>query len=626
MGLIDISNLTISFGGPKLLDEVNLTIEPGERVCLIGRNGGGKSTLFKAIGKEIVPDGGEVAWKKGLKLARMVQNVPHGKQGTVFDVVADGLGESGRLLAQYHAALQGDPAQLEALHQQIDHDPQGWSSQQRIDSAIERLKLDPDALFDALSGGQKRRALLARAIVDNPDLLMLDEPTNHLDIPAIEWMEEFLLGYKGTLLFITHDRRFLRRLATRIIELDRGNLTSWPGNFDTYLERKQAALDAEAQADAKFDKKLAQEEAWIRQGIKARRTRNEGRVRALIAMRRERQKRRELAGSAKMLVQEAQKSGKLVVETESASFAYEQTPIVRDLTTAILRGDKVGLLGPNGCGKTTLIKLLLGQLAPQSGEVKLGTKLQIAYFDQHRSQIDADLSVADNVAGGRDRIDFNGETRHIIGYLQDFLFEPERARSPASVLSGGERNRLLLAKLFAQPANMLVLDEPTNDLDAETLELLEEKLGEFNGTVLLVSHDRDFLNNVVTSTLAFEGDGRFREYPGGYDDWLDQRPQSAPEEKPELSTRKNSAPAPAPAKPTRKKLSYKDQRALEMLPEQIEALEEEKAELEEKLADPALHTPDNAGAAQQAAARLEAVESELLEKYDQWERLEEAAS
>ncbi|OSM02165.1 putative ABC transporter [Magnetofaba australis IT-1] len=605
---------------------MNLTIEPGERVCLIGRNGGGKSTLFKAIGKEIVPDGGEVAWKKGLKLARMVQNVPHGKQGTVFDVVADGLGESGRLLAQYHAALQGDPAQLEALHQQIDHDPQGWSSQQRIDSAIERLKLDPDALFDALSGGQKRRALLARAIVDNPDLLMLDEPTNHLDIPAIEWMEEFLLGYKGTLLFITHDRRFLRRLATRIIELDRGNLTSWPGNFDTYLERKQAALDAEAQADAKFDKKLAQEEAWIRQGIKARRTRNEGRVRALIAMRRERQKRRELAGSAKMLVQEAQKSGKLVVETESASFAYEQTPIVRDLTTAILRGDKVGLLGPNGCGKTTLIKLLLGQLAPQSGEVKLGTKLQIAYFDQHRSQIDADLSVADNVAGGRDRIDFNGETRHIIGYLQDFLFEPERARSPASVLSGGERNRLLLAKLFAQPANMLVLDEPTNDLDAETLELLEEKLGEFNGTVLLVSHDRDFLNNVVTSTLAFEGDGRFREYPGGYDDWLDQRPQSAPEEKPELSTRKNSAPAPAPAKPTRKKLSYKDQRALEMLPEQIEALEEEKAELEEKLADPALHTPDNAGAAQQAAARLEAVESELLEKYDQWERLEEAAS
>ncbi|ABK43899.1 ABC transporter related protein [Magnetococcus marinus MC-1] len=622
MALLDLKKIRLGYGGPLLLDGVDFTIESGERVCLVGRNGSGKTTLFKVVAGEVLPDDGEVALAKGLKVARMIQDVPGALEGSVFDIVAQGLGETGELIARYHhAMLSGDVEAMHTLHDQLDATPQGWNGQQQIESALSRLNLDGDQLFANLSGGLKRRALMARAVVSQPDLLLLDEPTNHLDIPSIEWLESFLKSYRGTLLFITHDRRFLRALATRIVELDRGQLTSWPGNYDAYLQGKADLLLVEEKQNARFDKKLAQEEAWIRQGIKARRTRNEGRVRALQALRLERRARRELSGSAKISIQEASRSGRLVVECDKVGFSYADTPYIRDLTTTLIRGDKVGIVGPNGCGKTTLLNLLLGKLKPQSGELKLGTRLEIAYFDQHRASLDPNATVQDSVANGRDRLDVNGENRHVIGYLQDFLFSPERARSPVSVLSGGERNRLLLAKLFAQPANMLVLDEPTNDLDAETLELLESHVVNFNGTVLVVSHDREFLNNVVSSTLVFEGDALVKEYPGGYDDWLEQRPAVAVESKPSLK------PA-SPQKSTKKavKLTYKDQRALETLPAEIEQLEGEKAALEALLADPAMHLRENVEQANQATERLAKLEAELEDKYHRWDVLESKAA
>jgi len=628
MALMTLRNVTLAFGGPPLLDGINLQIEPGERLCLVGRNGTGKSTLMKLLNGELQADGGEVVCEQGLRVARLTQEVPHDISGAVFDVIAEGLGKTGALLAEYHHISQqlgdGDEKLMGKL-ERIQHELEaadGWLLNQKVESVVSRLGLPAETDFAALSGGLKRRVLLARELVREPNLLLLDEPTNHLDIESIAWLEEFLLGWNGTLLFITHDRMFLQRLATRIIELDRGKLTSWPGDYETYLRRKEEALEAEAQQNALFDKRLAQEEAWIRQGIKARRTRNEGRVRALKAMRDERSERRERSGKARIAAQGAERSGKVVIEATDIGFAYDGRTLFRDFSTAIMRGDKVGILGPNGSGKTTLLQVLLGKLAPQQGSVKLGTKLEIAYFDQHRAQLDEEASVLDNVAQGSDRVEINGQSKHIMGYLQDFLFTPERARSPVRSLSGGERNRLLLAKLFTKPSNLLVMDEPTNDLDVETLDLLEELLLEYPGTLLLVSHDRAFLNNVVTSTIAFEGEGRLNEYVGGYDDWLRQRRQEterAAAEKPKLAPAVQKEENRAAAR--RSKLSYKDQRELEALPKRIEELEAEVETLHETMGDPAFYQQEAAAIAE-ARERLEAVEQELAAAYVRWEALE----
>jgi ABC transport system ATP-binding/permease protein len=630
MPLLTLRNIHLDFGGQPLLDGADLSLEPGERVCLIGRNGTGKSTLMKLIAGEIAVDGGNVDRRQGLRCARLTQDVPAGLTGSLFDVVAGGLGEMAPLLSDYHAAshavaLDATPASLDRL-ERAQHELEsrdGWQWEQRVETTLSRLQLDPDLAFENLSGGLKRRALLARALVTDPELLLLDEPTNHLDLAAITWLEEFLLGFNGTLLFITHDRAFLQRLATRIIELDRGRLSSWDCDYATYLDRKQAALEAEAQQNALFDKKLSQEEAWIRQGIKARRTRNEGRVRALKKLREERRARRERDGTARLQIQEAERSGQLVAEVENIGYAWDDKTIVRDFSTTLLRGDKIGIIGPNGVGKTTLLRLLLGQITPDSGRVRLGTKLEIAYFDQQRSEIDLDSTVLDNVAQGREMIDINGQSRHVISYLQDFLFAPERARQPAGTLSGGERNRLLLARLFTKSFNVLVMDEPTNDLDMETLDLLEERLSEYQGTLLLVSHDRAFLNNLVTSTLAFEGDGKVREYVGGYDDWLRQRP-AATSETP-ADTRRTSAKPTTPT-PVRNapKRSYKEQRELEQLPVRIETLEQSMNTLQAQLADPAFYRQD-AEAIAATRAQLDALGAELQAAYARWEALEAQA-
>lgn len=629
MALLTLRNVTLSFGGAPLLDGVDLQVEPGERLCLVGRNGTGKSTLMKLLAGELQADSGEIVARQGLRVARLTQEVPRGLSGDVFDVVADGLGEQGKLLAEYHHISQqladGDEKLLVKL-ERIQHELEacdGWQTNQRVEAVISRLKLPADSEFSELSGGMKRRVLLARELVREPELLLLDEPTNHLDVAAIDWLEEFLLGWGGTLLFITHDRMFLQNLATRIIELDRGRLTSWPGDYETYLKRKAEALEAEAQQNALFDKRLAQEEVWIRQGIKARRTRNEGRVRALKAMREERGERRERSGRAKVAVTEAERSGKLVIEAESIGMEYQGRTLFHDFSTAITRGDKVGILGPNGSGKTTLLQVLLGKLPPQQGKVKLGTNLEIAYFDQHRAQLDEEASVLDNVAEGSDRVEINGQSKHIMGYLQDFLFSPERARSPVRSLSGGERNRLLLAKLFTKPANLLVMDEPTNDLDVETLELLEELLLDYQGTLLLVSHDRAFLNNVVTSTVAFEGQGELHEYVGGYDDWLRQRRSAEPQPqlarkqaKPATETRAENKPAAKPAK-----LSYKDQRELDALPKRIEELETALEALHETMSDPDFYQQEGTVIAE-TNEKLERLEAEMAEAFERWEALE----
>ncbi len=623
MSLVSIRGLDFSIGGPLLLEKVDLEIGPDERIALVGRNGAGKSTLLKLIAGDIQPDDGQVVAGPGVRVARLQQEVPEGASGTVFDQVAAGSGELGELLAEYHHVSQGefDPDALASLQSRIEA-AGGWDLDQQVERVIEHLGLDGDMPFDQLSGGMKRRVLLGQALVRQPDVLLLDEPTNHLDIEAIEWLEEMLKSFSGTLVFVTHDRRFLRSLATRIVEIDRGQVTSWPGDWDNYLRRVEERAHAEALENQRFDKRLAEEEVWIRQGIKARRTRNEGRVRALKAMRAERAQRRERQGNVRMQAASAGQSGRKVIEAENVSFAWDGRAMVKDFSTTIFRGDRIGLIGPNGSGKSTLLKLMLGQLDPDAGEIRLGTGLEIAYFDQHRSVLREDWNAAENVAEGRDFVEINGGRKHVIGYLQDFLFTPERARAPITRLSGGERNRLLLARLFARPSNLLVMDEPTNDLDVETLELLEEVLADYTGTLLLVSHDRDFLDNVITASLVMEGEGRVGEYIGGYSDWLRQRARAVAMEtspEPELPAAKPASPKPKPRKAA--KLSYKLARELEQLPGRVEALETRMAELTERMNDPDFFRQD-AEAITRLTGEVESVQAELDLAYARWEELE----
>ena len=641
MPLITLDGVDYSVGGPLLLDHVDLTIEPGERIALIGRNGAGKSTLLKLLAGDLSPDDGAIRVEGGRRVARLEQEVPQDATGSVFDVVAAGLGEAGTLLAQYHHLAHAEPLDADALAavQTRIEAVHAWSLDQRVATTLERLGLDGDVAFARLSGGLKRRVLLARALVSQPDLLLLDEPTNHLDIEAIDWLEGFLKTWSGALVFVTHDRRFLRVLATRIVEIDRGQVTSWPGDWDNYLRRREERLNAEAQENARFDKLLAQEETWIRQGIKARRTRDEGRVRRLKAMRVERAQRREATGNVRLQASQAGSSGRKVIEARDVSFSFGRKPIVRDLDTTVLRGDRIGLIGPNGSGKTTLLRLLLGELAPQSGEVRLGTQLQVAYFDQYRATLREDWNAIENVAEGREYIEIGDSRKHVLGYLQDFLFTPERARAPITRLSGGERNRLLLARLFAQPSNLLVMDEPTNDLDVETLELLEELLADYAGTLLLVSHDRDFLDNVVTSTLVMEGEGSVGEYVGGYSDWLRQRaPEPARQEprataqrasvrdasepeQPERTTSASAGAASPPGTPPKRRLGYRETRELEQLPGRIEALEARIAALTEAMGDAAFFRQDVA-AITAHNAELAAAQAELDAAYARWAELE----
>jgi ATP-binding cassette subfamily F protein uup len=592
MALLSLLDISLHFGGPAILENLNLQIDPGERVCLVGRNGAGKSTLMRVIAGESEPDTGDVFRPAGAVYTRLNQEVPAGIFGPVRDVVASGL----RPLGGHEEEWEGDV---------------------RVDNLIERLQLDPAAAFETLSGGLKRRALLGRALAGQPDLLLLDEPTNHLDLESILWLEEFLVESKLTLLFVTHDRAFLRKLATRIIELDRGRLTSWNCDYETYLARKQEVLEAEEKRQALFDKKLAQEEAWIRRGVRAQRSRAQSRINQLMQMRAERVARRDRVGNANLKLTEAEKSGVKVIDAEKVSFSWSDgRMLVKDLSLTVTRGDKIGLIGPNGAGKTTLIKLLLGQIAPTAGTVKQGTQLEVIYFDQHREQIDDKKSVADNIANGNSTVTIEGRTRHVISYLQDFLFTADRARTPAGVLSGGERNRLLLARLFTKPANVLVMDEPTNDLDAETLDLLEDLLVEYQGTLLVVSHDREFLDNVVTSTLVFEGEGSIGDYVGGYSDWIRRR-AAAVTSAPARATAAITSAAPAAVK---RKLTNKEQRDLETLPDKIEALEKEQAQLAVKLGDPALYQRDP-GAVVAAKARLREVEQAHAVAFARWEEL-----
>ena len=623
MALLSIQRVRASFGGPPLLESVSLHLEPGERVCLLGRNGTGKSTLLKCIAGELVPDSGQIVCQQEIRISFLPQEVPQGLRGTVFDLAAGGLGKFGECLAEYQQVsaelAHGQAnrqllARLDRLQHSLDTSG-GWLVHRQVEQILSRLKLDPSAPFASLSGGLKRRTLLAAALVSDPDLLLLDEPTNHLDIAAIGWLEEFLLQRDKALLFITHDRMLLRKLATRIVELDRGQLTSWSCAYETFLQRKQAAIAAEAEEWANLDKKIAQEEIWIRQSITARRTRNEGRVRALKALRAARQSRWQQPGSVRLQVQDAQRSGKRVIRATDLSYGYTGQPLVQRFSTTILRGDKVGIIGPNGSGKTTLLQLLLGLLPPQHGTVEHGVRLRIAYFDQLRLELDEKKTVRDMLSDGHDTITLNGKQRHIISYLQDFLFPPERAGSPVKALSGGERSRLLLARVFLQPSNVLVLDEPTNDLDADTLELLEELLLEYVGTVLLVSHDRALLNNVATSIIAFEGNGQVHEYVGGYDDWLRQRrPVHTPASQPKPDKHR-------PPRPARKKLSYKEQQELQALPDTIEQLEAEQRQLHQRLADPELYQRNGAQVGS-LKARLSAVEQELEAAFARWEALE----
>jgi len=638
MPILTLHDVSLAFGHLPLVEGADLRVEPGERICLIGRNGAGKSSLLRMISGELPLDHGVIWRAPGLRVARLDQDVPGEGDRTVFDEVATGLGELGALVAAYHhaaVAADGGPLALERLgdlqHQLEERD--GWRLEQMVELIVSRLNLPADRRMSELSGGWRRRALLGKALVSTPDLLLLDEPTNHLDIDAIRWLEEYLGEYGGTLLFVTHDRVFLDALATRILELDRGRLTSWPGNYATYLERKAAALDNEARELDRLDKKLAQEEAWLRQGVKARRTRNEGRVKALVALREERASRRARAGHVRMALDDGQTSGKLVFEAEDVCKTLGGTTVIRDYSQRILRGDRVGLIGPNGSGKTTLLRLLVGELEPDAGTVRRGARLEIAYYDQQREQLDPDRTVADTVGDGNDRVVVNGETRHILGYLADFLFPRERALSPVKSLSGGERNRLLLARLFARPANVLVLDEPTNDLDIETLELLEELVGDFAGTVLLVSHDRAFLDHVVTSTLAFEGDGRVTEYVGGWADYLRQasavRSGQAGDGGAASDRARPRPPVPGAARTRdagavalRRKLSYNEQRELESLPARIEALETEQQRLRAESESPDFYR-EPADRIREVLTRLEQLGPELEVAFERWVALEE---
>ena len=632
MAILTLRELSLSFGGPLLLDRVNLSIEAGERIALLGRNGTGKSSLLKVIAGLIAVDDGECNPVQNLRIAYLSQEVPADIHTSVFDSIAEGLGDTGHKLSEYQRVSQllsdGHDErllqQLDRLHHELD-DLDAWKLDQRVATMITRMHLDGQASMSALSGGMRRRVWLARELVAQPDLLLLDEPTNHLDIENIIWLEDFLQSFSGTLMIISHDRAFIQNLAGRILELDRGHLTSWDCDFNTYLIRRDQALEAEERQNQLFDKKLAQEEIWIRQGIKARRTRNEGRVRALKKLREERRARRERLGTARLALQEADRSGKLVAEADNISFSYPERRIISGFSTTIVRGDKIGIIGPNGSGKTTLIKLLLGQLQPDSGTVKPGTNLEVAYFDQLRKQLNGELSVIDNVADGSNRVEINGQSRHIIGYLQDFLFTPERARTPVRALSGGERNRLLLAKLFTRPANVLVLDEPTNDLDVETLELLEELLVNFTGTVLLVSHDRMFLNNVITSTYVFDNDGHIYEYVGNYDDARRQHESRGTRAVTEqASARSEPGMRVGTEKPRQKsrKLSYNDQRELDTLPATIEKLETELENLHRQLADPALYK-SSADAISSIREQTDGLQKTLETAYQRWEYLEE---
>jgi ATP-binding cassette subfamily F protein uup len=614
MPVVRLDKVSLSFGLKPLLDAADLQIRRGERVCLLGRNGEGKSSLLQLITRRIVPDGGGVWVRPGARVASLAQEVSPSSDRRVREVIRSGFAPGEEPGGAPGVAPSGDAAHGD------------WQAELQVDQVISRLHLDPDAAMDALSGGWRRRVMLGRALVAAPDLLLLDEPTNHLDVDAITWLEEMMLDFEGALLFISHDRSFVRRLATRIVELDRGQLRVWPGTYDDYVVQKRAALEVEAKHAALFDKKLAQEEVWIRQGVEARRTRNEGRVRALKQLRIQRSERRERIGQVDIRVQDAAPSGKLVFEALGVTHAFGASPVIADFSARILRGDRIGIIGPNGCGKTTLIKLLVGDLTPTSGEIRRGTSLLPAYFDQQREQLDPKASIMDNVTGGSgDTVTIDGQPRHVSGYLRDFLFPPERLQAPVSMLSGGERNRLLLARLFARPSNLLVMDEPTNDLDVETLELLEEMVANYAGTLLLVSHDRAFLDNVVTSTLVFEGSATVNEYVGGYSDWLRQRKSAVPVA-PRVPAAARTAPASADsgkasAPSAARRLSYSERRELAAMPEKIQRLEAEQAELNAAISNPDLFRNDPPrGAA--VLQRLQSLASELENSYTRWDQLE----
>lgn len=621
MPLLRANDLHHAFGDHALLVGVNLTIEQGECTCLVGRNGCGKSTLLKILAQQITPDDGTIEYSDNLKLTSLEQEIPSDLNDSVYDVIAGGLGPIGKLLSRYHRVISSSTpldsnALIKAQHELDSHD--GWVIDHRIEKVASRFSLDVEGQFSELSGGMKRRALLARALVVEPDLLLLDEPTNHLDIDSIEWLQDFLVDFRGTVLFITHDRTLAEKIATRILHLDRGKLTDWPGDFKNYLRRREALFMAEEQAQARFDKKLAEEEVWIRKGVQARRKRNQGRVNKLFELRDQRRLRRDRPGSAKMQLQEGNQHSRLFVECLNSGYAWGDNVIFKEMSILIQRGDRVGIIGPNGIGKSTLLGVLTGAFPPTSGKVRTGANIELAYFDQLRTQLDEEKTVQENIGRGIDHVTINGKTRHVISYLQDFLFTPQRARSPVSSLSGGERNRLLLAMLFARPANALVLDEPTNDLDIETLELLEELILDYRGTLLLVSHDRRFLDNTVTSTLVFDQPEKVNEYVGGYEDWIRQRPALPPIGKPQSSSPKHSRPR---LKQPSKKLSYIDQRELDALPGHINELENEQSLLQERLADPEFYQHSD-NKVSETTSRLAEVDDKLNLAYSRWEELE----
>ena len=633
MPLVALDQVSVAFGHLPLLGDATLRIERGERLSVLGRNGAGKSTLLRIISGEQPPDSGTVWTEAGLRRARLDQDVPISSDRTVFDVVADALGDLSDLVARYHHAAvlvaeKGTPTLLDRLGR-LQHELEqadGWRIEQRVELVLSRLELSADVRVDTLSGGWRRRVLLARALAAEPDVLLLDEPTNHLDLDAIIWLETFLADYPGAIVFVTHDRAFLQRVATRIVEVDRGRLTSWPGDYATFLRKKNESLANEAVTEEKFDKRLAEEETWLRQGVKARRTRNEGRVRALMTMREERASRREQPGAVRLQIESARRSGQMVLEADDVTKALGSKEVLRGFSARIMRGDRIGVIGPNGSGKTTLLRLLLGELAPDQGEVRRGSNVDIAYYDQQREQLDPERTVFDTLGDGNDTVTVDGRARHVNAYLRDFLFPAERAQSPVKALSGGERNRLLLARLFTRPANLLVLDEPTNDLDLETLELLEAQLAAWSGTLLLVSHDRTFLDNVVTSTFVFEGSGRVQEYLGGYADWLRQRAPLAAAAEPLPRERVGRAPSvpglrgvegPTPSK----KLSYRERREFEELPARIEALEAEQRALGTTIADPEFYKQPSA-AIIAALDRTKEIEHELGDLYARWDALD----
>ncbi len=626
MTLVRFEEVSLEFGDQKILTQADLAIEPDERVCLIGRNGAGKSTTLKLINGEIEPDSGEVIRRSGLVVSQLAQSLPEAMDLQVREVVKSGLAGIQLFLEEYRKQSQEELdkrglTELQELHQLIDAHG-GWNIEQRVAATMTELDLPADKRMNELSGGWRRRVALAKALVQKPDLLLLDEPTNHLDIVTIKWLENTVHAYPGSVIFITHDRAFLRRLATRIVEIDRGKLTGWPGDFDKYLIRKEKMLEDESQKNAKLDKKLEQEEIWIRQGIKARRTRNEGRARALVKMREERSQRIPRDKSARMYIEEAEQSGRKVIRARKVNYRYQEEPLIEDFSIRIMRGDRIGLLGNNGVGKTTLLRLLLGELEPQSGVIKHGTNLEIGYFDQLRQTLELEKSVAENVGGGRTHIRLNGKDRHVVGYLKGFLFSPKRSMMPVKALSGGERNRIILAKLFTQPANLLVLDEPTNDLDMETLEVLEQKLTEFNGTLIIVSHDRQFLDNVVTSTLVFEADGSVQEYVGGYSDWVRQGKKLAEVDNPNVKKDKSKARRKSSAGQRPRKLGYMEQRELEQLPANIGQLEETVADLEKQISAPDFYGQDH-GDVQKVLKLLTANQQALDNAIDRWAELEE---